>query len=277
MITILAFLFVLGVLVFVHEFGHFIVARLYGVRVITFSLGFGPTLLKYQGRATEYAISAVPLGGYVKLAGESVAEKGLETGKVTVEGGYTGAPDEFLSKSKWIRFQVYMAGPVMNILLAVVLLTAVLMHGADVPLYETAPPVVGTIAAGSAAEKAGVHVGDRITSVNGHDTPTWNALEDAVQPLAGRQASVALVRDGQTMELTLTPDAVSMGSTKFEVGSLGIFPVIRPQINSVSPGKPADAAGLRHGDVVIAVDHVRGLTSPEITNRIRASKGPLVF
>ena len=89
----------LGVLVFVHELGHFLVARWHGVRVLTFSLGFGPKLLKFRRGDTEYCISAVPLGGYVKLAGE------------TVEDDASGAPDEFLSKSKWVRFQVYLAGP----------------------------------------------------------------------------------------------------------------------------------------------------------------------
>ena len=108
MTTLLAFLFVLGVLIFVHELGHFLVARWHGVRVLTFSLGFGPKILKFTRGGTEYCISIVPLGGYVKLAGE------------TVEDERTGAPDEFLSKSKWVRFQVYLAGPVMNMLLALV-------------------------------------------------------------------------------------------------------------------------------------------------------------
>jgi len=260
--TILAFLFVLGVLVFVHEFGHFIVARLYGVRVITFSLGFGPKLVKYQGGATEYCISAVPLGGYVKLAGETVED-----------GGRTGAPDEFLSKSKWIRLQVYLAGPIMNMLLAVVLLTAVLLRGADVPLYETSAPVVGSVAAGSAAEKAGLRVGDHILRVNGRSVPTWNSLWDTVAPLANREITVDLLRQEQPQALRITPDGVS----KYEVGSLGIGPVVRPQINTVSPGRPADLAGLKGGDVVLAVDVVKGLTRAEITSRIRASKGPLVF
>jgi len=265
-ITILAFLFVLGVLVFVHEFGHFIVARLYGVRVITFSLGFGPKLLKYQGRATEYAISAVPLGGYVKLAGETVED-----------GGRTGAPDEFLSKSKWIRFQVYMAGPIMNVLLALVLLTVVLMRGADVPLFETAAPVVGSVVAGSAGEKAGLQIGDRILDINGHDTPTWNALEEIIEPLAGQQVSASVIRAGRPLALKITPDSIRDTATKFEVGSLGIVPVIRPQIASVSPGKPAALAGMEAGDVVLALDHARGLSSADITTRIRGSKGPLVF
>src|SRR4051794_9931826 len=138
--TILSFLFVLGVLIFVHELGHFLVARLYGVRVLRFSLGFDPKLVRFERGGTEYSIGLIPLGGFVKLAGE------------TVEDQRTGAPDEFLSKSKWIRLQVYLAGPIMNMLLAIVLVAIVISRGADVPLYEDAPPVIGAIAAGTAAE-----------------------------------------------------------------------------------------------------------------------------
>src|SRR6187549_3131894 len=133
MTSLLAFLFVLGVLVFVHELGHFLVARWHGVRVITFSLGFGLKIIKFSRGGTEYCISLVPLGGYVKLAGE------------TVDEARTGAPDEFLSKSKWVRFQVYVAGPVMNIALAIIVLAGVLSRGADVPLYEQLPAVVGSV------------------------------------------------------------------------------------------------------------------------------------
>src|SRR6266550_3428073 len=121
--TIFWFLLVLGVLIFVHELGHFLVARWYGVRVLTFSLGFGPKILKITRGGTEYCISAVPLGGYVKMAGENVQDERV------------GAPDEFLSKSKWVRFQVYLAGPLMNMVLALVLLTVTLSRGADVPLF----------------------------------------------------------------------------------------------------------------------------------------------
>ena len=121
MTTTLSFLFVLGVLVFVHELGHFLVARWHGVRVITFSLGFGPKIFTVTRGGTEYCISIVPLGGYVKLAGE------------TVEDSRVGAPDEFLSKSKWVRFQVYIAGPIMNLLLAFVVLAGVLSQGAAAP------------------------------------------------------------------------------------------------------------------------------------------------
>ena len=122
MTSLMAFLFVLGVLVFVHELGHFVVARHHGVRCLTFSLGFGPKLLQTKRGDTVYCISAIPLGGYVKMAGEN-PEDGLE-----------GKDDEFLSKSKWQRFQVLIAGPAMNLILAVVVMAVGLYQGAQVPV-----------------------------------------------------------------------------------------------------------------------------------------------
>ena len=148
--TILSFLLVLGVLIFVHELGHFLVARWYGVRVLTFSLGFGPKILKFTRGGTEYCISAVPLGGYVKMAGETTADE------------RQGAPDEFLSKSKWVRFQVYLAGPAMNLVLAVVALAIVLSNGADVPRYHSEPPIIGVMEPDIDGAKAGLEVGDRL-------------------------------------------------------------------------------------------------------------------
>ena len=153
MTTLLAFGFVLGVLVFVHEFGHFIMARWNGVRVLTFSLGFGPKLLKVQRGDTEYCLSIIPLGGYVKMAGENPDDP------------RSGADDEFLSKSKWQRFQILIMGPVMNLALAVILLAVVLMQGADVPEFLDRPATVGMVEAGSPAEQAGIQPGDVIVKV----------------------------------------------------------------------------------------------------------------
>src|SRR5918998_4176966 len=144
MSSILAFVFVLGVLIFVHELGHFVMAKRLGVKVLTFSLGFGPKILKFRRGDTEYAISAIPLGGYVKMAGENPDDP------------RSGSPDEFLSKTKWERFQILIMGPFMNIALAVVVMALVLMQCADVPAYQDEPPVVGTVMAGSAAEKVGI-------------------------------------------------------------------------------------------------------------------------
>src|SRR6476646_844452 len=148
LLTILAFLFVLGVLIFVHELGHFLMARRIGVRVLTFSLGFGPKLIGFRRGDTEYCISAVPLGGYVKMAGE------------TPEDTRTGASDEFLSKTKWQRFQVLVMGPVMNLVLAVVVMALVLYQGAQVALFEERPTVVAAFMPDSPAKQAGVQVDD---------------------------------------------------------------------------------------------------------------------
>src|SRR5512147_528346 len=176
--TLLAFLFVLGVLVFVHELGHFLAARRIGVRVLTFSLGFGPKLLKTKRGDTEYCVSLIPLGGYVKMAGESPDDP------------RSGAPDEFMSKSKWERFQVLIMGPVMNIVLAVVVAAIVLAQGAQVPVYEDQPPVVGVVRANSAAARGGIMPGDRILSVAGDAVPTWKDLAIAVGTRANKPVTV---------------------------------------------------------------------------------------
>ena len=236
--TFLYFLLVLGVLIFVHELGHFLVARWYGVRVLTFSLGFGPKILKLNRGGTEYCISLVPLGGYVKMAGETVADE------------RDGAPDEFLSKSKWIRFQVYLAGPAMNVLLAVVVMIGVLSRGANVPEYLSQPPVVGMVQPDSPAERVGIAVGDRILAVNGREMPTWDALSLAVLPKAGQELTINIERAGQRQTLQIVPEAVD----KYEMGSLGVLPRLRPEIMEVHPGRPAAAAGLQAGDVVVGID-----------------------
>lgn len=255
--TPLAFLFVLGVLVFVHELGHFLVARWYGVRVVTFSLGFGPKILKTTRGGTEYCVSLIPLGGYVKLAGE------------TVEDQRSGDPAEFLSKSRWVRFQVYLAGPVMNFILAFLVLTASLMGGADVPVSSRAVPVVGTVVDGSPAARAGLLPGDTFLSINGRAVNTWDEFQIEVLPAANREIRVSVLRDGQTRNVTVTPDSVG----KYEMGDLGVYPVARPQIVELQPGLPAVAAGVERGDVILSINGERGLAQPDVIKRIQASGG----
>jgi regulator of sigma E protease len=262
--TLFAFLFVLGVLVFVHELGHFLVARFYGVRVLTFSLGFGPKLLKYRANAasTEYCVSAVPLGGYVKLAGENVDEE------------RSGAPDEFMSKSRWIRFQVYLAGPIMNLVMAWAILTIVLSRGAEVPLSETSIPVVGSFTAASVAKAGGMLVGDRVYRVAGREMKTWNDLYEAIGTRANQDLAIEVLRDGRSVTLHLTPSPES----KYEIGNLGIVPIWRPQFDQVTPGGAAAKAGIQAGDAVVAVDGDRGLDREGIVKRLQASAGkPMVF
>jgi regulator of sigma E protease len=259
MTTALSFLFVLGVLVFAHELGHFAVARWHGVRVLTFSLGFGPKLFKFTRGGTEYCVSVVPIGGYVKMAGE------------TVDDVRTGAPDEFLSKSKWIRFQVYIAGPAMSILLAIVVLAGVRSQGANVPLYESSKPVIGTVKPNSVAAQAGIRVGDLVTSVDGVPVPTWDAFDMAIKPHAKRELSLMIERDGQSTEIRVTP--ASLG--KYEMGDLGVDAILRPQITHVNPG-PAMRAGIQEHDVIVAVEGTRALSYKQVKEQIqRHSNKPL--
>jgi regulator of sigma E protease len=239
--TLLSFLFVLGVLVFVHELGHFLAAKRVGIRVLKFQLGFNPTIISFRRGDTEYGIGALPLGGYVKMAGE------------TAEDGVTGQPDEFLSKSKWERFQVLIAGPAMNLILAVVVLAAVLYRGAEVPVYEDQPPVVGVVAAGSAAEQVGIVPGDRIVSVAGVKVDTWREFLIAVASRPNREIPVTFVRDGAETTRQVTPRAAA--DDRFEIGEIGVFPDVHPRVfPGVNPGEPGDRAGLRAGDVILAID-----------------------
>jgi len=250
--TLLAFLFVLGVLVFVHELGHFLAARRLGVRVLTFSLGFGPKLLKVRRGDTEYCVSVIPLGGYVKMAGENPDDP------------RTGRPDEFLSKTKWERFQILIMGPAMNIILAVVVMAIVLAQGAEVPIYQDQPPVVGAVTPGSPAERAGIQRGDLILTVAGDDVETWDDLFIAVGTRPDRDVSLTLVRGGQTQTVSLRTES----ETRFEIGNIGVLPDINPIVASVIAGTPAERAGLKAGDVVLAVNGERMVTRTQFIEAI---------
>ena len=262
MTNILAFVFVLGVLIFVHELGHFIMARRIGVRVLTFSLGFGPKLLSIRRGDTEYCISAIPLGGYVKMAGENP------------EDARTGADDEFLSKSKWQRFQVLIMGPVMNLVLALVVMALVLYQGAKVPAFQEEPVVIGSFEPNSVAQAAGLQVGDRVVMVDGKPVANWEEFSMAVLPKAKRQVSLVIERNGQAMEKHVVPAAVG----KFELGETGVRPVMRPQLVTISPGEPASESKLQPGDVVVAVGSERSPSRERIIEIIKASENqPLAF
>jgi regulator of sigma E protease len=260
--NILAFVFVLGVLIFVHELGHFLMARRIGVRVLTFSLGFGPKLIAFRRGDTEYRVSAIPLGGYVKMAGENPEE------------ARTGASDEFLSKSKWQRFQVLVMGPVMNLALALVVMALVLYQGAEVPAFEQEPVIVGSLLDDSAAKAAGIQPGDRIVSVDGTSVPTWERFAIEIVTKAKRQVALVVERGGRPVELEVTPAAHG----KFEMGEIGILPVMRPQIDSVNAGQPAAEAGLKQGDVILAVGDEAGISRERVIEVIEGHEGrPLAF
>ncbi|HXG54913.1 MAG TPA: RIP metalloprotease RseP [Vicinamibacterales bacterium] len=257
MTTILSFLFVLGVLIFVHELGHFLMARRVGVRVLTFSLGFGPKLLSFRRGDTEYCVSAIPLGGYVKMAGESP------------EDARTGAADEFMSKTKWQRFQVLVMGPVMNLALALIVMAVVLYQGAPVPLFESQPVLVDSVVENSAATAAGIQPGDLIVGVGDTDVDDWEDFAMAIAPKANRELRLRIVRAGQSVETKITPKAQG----KYEIGDVGVLPPMRPEIAAIFPNEPAATAGLQPRDVVVGAAGEPNVRYDRLVELIKAHDG----
>src|SRR5262245_1620959 len=166
-------------------------ARRIGVRVLTFSLGFGPKLVNIKRGQTEYCISAIPLGGYVKMAGENP------------EDSRTGAPDEYLSKGKWQRFQVLIMGPLMNIALAIVVMAVGSYQGAQVRPYGQQPVVIGSFSDTSGAQKAGVQIGDRIVTVDGKPVDNWEKYAMQIVTKAKRDVELGIVRNGKPLTITV--------------------------------------------------------------------------
>ena len=169
--NIAAFIFALGVIIFVHEAGHLLMAKAFGMRVLAFSLGFGKRIWGFERGGTQYQVSLIPLGGYVRLGGE-------DPGEVSDD------PHDFMNTPRWQRILVYLAGPAMNILLAIVLIALVLMVGIQVPSLREIPPVIGAIEPDSPATEAGLQVGDRIQAVDGVEVTKWDDVYLRLRDLA---------------------------------------------------------------------------------------------
>lgn len=236
--TLLAFIFVLGVMIFVHELGHYAVARYLGIRVDVFSLGFGPRLAGFRRGETDYRVSLLPLGGYVKMAGENYDES------------FTGSGDEFLARPKRHRFAVAVAGPLMNIVLAVLLLAATYTMGVRVLTYRSGPAEVGAVADGSPAEAAGIQVRDTIVAIDGDEVSTWQDAEIAIATSPGQSLRLTLDRGGNRIDKRVL---VAAASERGEVGTIGVEPWIPFLITGTIEGSPAQAAGLKPGDEILEV------------------------
>ncbi|PYX90218.1 MAG: RIP metalloprotease RseP, partial [Acidobacteria bacterium] len=227
LISIVAMAAVLGFMILIHEFGHYAAAKYFGVRVEVFSIGFGTRLLGFRKGETDYRISAIPLGGYVKMSGENPMDE------------RTGDPGEFLSHPRWHRFVIAIAGPAMNILLAVFLLTVVYMVHYEYPAYLDQPAVIDAIRHDSPAEKAGLQRGDQIIRVDGIENPTWDQLQPKVWLSPNQPLTITIRRGDQVFEKTIVPKEI----TSSRVGSAGWFPAQPVMIGSLDPGLPADKAG----------------------------------
>ncbi len=264
---LVSFVVVLGILIVVHELGHFIMARLCGVGVERFSVGFGPVLWRVRGKETEYCLSLIPMGGYVKMMGDD---------ENPLEGGRTATLDPakaFNSKSLAARFLIVFAGPAMNFVLAVLIAAAMFMLVGR----PVAPAEVGRVTEAGPAAQAGLQTGDRIVAVDGKPVQYWEDLARAVQNANGRPLEVAVeARDGGQRKVALTPaqakrkDLFGDDQTVWEIGASSYLP---PAIGDVIPGDPAEQAGLRPGDVVGALEGRPVMSWDELAEKIHQRAG----
>ena len=239
--TPLAFVVVLGIIIFVHEFGHLITAKAFGMRVFVFSFGFGKRLAGFKWGDTDCRVSLIPLGGYVKLEGEPGDHLSEDTQSL-------GDGRDFLSRPRWQRFLVYLAGPAMNALLTITVLTGFYMVGFAVEASRFDRPIIGAVDPASPAEKAGLVPGDEILSIDGKLLPSW---EDAQYHILLRpEASLKVRVRGQGGEREL--EVQSEAKEAERIGSIGVYPLVR--VGQVLPGQPAEAAGLQPDDAILSID-----------------------
>lgn len=253
---------ILGFMILIHEFGHYAVAKLLGVRVEQFAIGFGKRLIGFRKGETDYRINAIPLGGYVKMSGENPMDE------------RTGDPREFMSHSRWHRFLIAIAGPMMNILLAIILLTVVYRVHYEYPASKDQPAVVGWVEHDSPAAKIGVQRGDRIVQIAGVQDPTWGQVmsKDIISP--NQPLNVVIQRGTQRLEKQIVPEAVTVN----EVGSAGWHPDEPVVVGSLEHGMPAERAGIKAGDKIVAMDRQPVISIESMIQSLQQTKDrPITF
>jgi len=229
---------VLGLMILVHELGHFAVAKLVGVRVEQFAIGFGKRVVGFRRGETDYRLNLLPLGGYVKMAGENPLES------------RTGDPGEFMAHPRWHRFLIAIAGPSMNILLAVLLVTGTYMVHYALPVYFEQPAVIGYVAPNSPAAKADLQPGDRIVQLGAQSNPAWEDVLDQTALSPGQPLSLSVLRGHQVLSRIIVPASEGPG----QAGSAGWFASRPIEVDTVEPNGPAALAGMQPGDRVAAVN-----------------------
>ncbi|MBV8891825.1 MAG: RIP metalloprotease RseP [Acidobacteria bacterium] len=252
-ISLLAMAAVLGFMILIHEFGHYAAAKYFGVRVEVFSIGFGTRLLGFRKAETDYRISAIPLGGYVKMSGENPMDE------------RTGDEGEFLSHPRWQRFVIAFAGPAMNIVLAVALLMLVYMVHYEYPIFLDKPAVIGWVMQDTSAAKAGLQPGDRISRIDGIENPTWEQVDPQVSLSPNQPLHLKIQRGSEVLDKTVVPEPYGVS----QVGDAGWVPQEPNLVTDVEAGMPAQKAGLREGDEIMRMD---GKPLPAIAAMIEALK-----
>ena len=258
-----AFIFVLGVIIFVHESGHLLVAKAFGMRVFIFSFGFGKRLFGFQWGDTDCRVSLIPLGGYVKLEGEPEDHLSEDT-----SGPVVGDGRDFLSRPRWQRLLVYLAGPAMNGVLTLSVLSGLFYTigwAVDATRYER--PIVGAVDPGSPAEAAGVKTGDEIVSIDGEALPTWESVQYHVVLRPDRDLEVTLRRGGETHATKVR----SVATDEEKIGTIGVHPLVR--IGEVVKDQPAQEAGLRVDDAILRIDDKPVREFSEIPDLVKDKAG----
>jgi len=247
MVTLFSGVLILGVLVFVHELGHFAVAKFSGVKILKFSLGFGPRLASFKRGETEYMICAVPLGGFVQMLGEGGGEDGEEA-----ELSEADKLRSFAHKPLSRRIAIVAAGPVMNLALPFLLLPISFLVGVNVPRYLDGPPCAGFVVPGSEAEQVGFRAGDCIVSVNGDQVETWSDAFQTMVSHVGAPLEVLVDRQGGQAVISLVSEREDLEELSLE--RLGLAPPRSAVIGSVAEGFPAARAGVKTGDRILAIN-----------------------
>jgi regulator of sigma E protease len=263
--TSAAFVFVLGIIIFVHEFGHLIVAKAFGMRVFIFSFGFGKRLFGFQWGDTDCRVSLVPLGGYVKLEGEPEDHLSEDTSA-------RGDGRDFTSRPRWQRFLVYLAGPGMNAVLTISVLSVFYMIGFAVDASRFDRPIVGAVDPASPAAVAGLLPGDEITAIDGTPYTSWEEAQYHILLSPDRALGLRFKRGAEEREVALRSETV----TKERVGSIGVHPLVR--VGQVLPKQPAAEAGLETDDAILKIGDTPIRNFGEIPDLVRASSGkPLLL
>jgi len=257
--TVLSAIILLGILIFVHELGHFLVAKKLKVRVLKFSLGFGPKLIGRKYGDTEYLISAVPLGGYVKMLGEEPGEELKEEDK----------PFAYNYQPVWKRFLIVFSGPVFNLFFAAAVFIFVFMSGVPVP-----KPQVGKVAENSPAASAGLVTGDIITAINGRTVTGWDDIDNSVNESRGEKLVFKVEREGEIIELYVTPEkktGKNIFGEDIEAMDIGILPLLNPEVGEVIKNSVAEKAGIKKGDRVVEIEGASIKTWHDMTSVIHGS------
>ena len=255
-VDLVAVAVVLGIMIVVHEFGHFTAAKLFDVRVEQFAIGFGKRLFGIKKGETDYRVNALPFGGYVKMAGENPLE------------AHSGDPREFTSKPRWQRFVIAFAGPFANVVLAVALLTGGFMVRYEHPVYLNQPAVIGWVLDNSAAQKVGIQPGDRIVRIEDVQNPTWEDVLPKVVMSPGQPITLAIQRGDQILEKTIVPTPT--GPEEF--GNPGWLPDQPNTVTEIEPSLPAAKAGIRVGDTIVALNGQPTRSMQAVIREIQANK-----